>query len=70
MRCTGGWWWSEEGVSAVILRYYPALSAKVCASNHWHGWWHVTAVAAASHCVDLANGGGGLVARAVGRLEL
>jgi hypothetical protein len=36
----------------------------------WHGWWHVLAVAAASHCVDLANGGGGLYTRAVTRLEL
>ena len=40
-----------------------------CFSN-WHGWWHILAVAAASHCVDLANGGGGLYTRAVTRLEL
>jgi len=48
---------------AILRNDFPAFA-------NWHGWWHVTAVAAASHCVDLANGGGGLVARAVGRVEL
>ena len=41
---------------AILRNDFPAFAV-------WHGWWHIMAVAAASHCIDLANGGGGLVKR-------